>query len=67
MAGKDDDTWKQRTSTCKSCGQERPTYTAFPRGVRKPCRVCLYGPPPRARFVSGGAPGMGKRHGKRRR
>jgi hypothetical protein len=50
--------------TCRKCGDELK-LTAFPRGLRQPCRRCLFGPPPRVRFVGGGAPGMGKRHGKR--
>ena len=51
--------------TCRSCGQEQ-RLGQFPRGVSGPCRTCLFGPKPRVRFVQGGAPGMGKRHGKRR-
>jgi hypothetical protein len=51
---------------CAKCG-ERQALTAFPYGINRWCRRCLFGPKPRVRFVQGGAPGMGKKHGKRRR
>jgi len=55
-----------RTRPCPSCGEERSILFGFPRGPEQPCRRCLFGPRPRARFVQGGAPGMGRLHGKRR-
>jgi hypothetical protein len=50
---------------CRRCGV-RQKLDRFPRGLRRPCHDCLFGPRPRLRFVQGGAPGMGKKHGKRR-
>lgn len=59
--------WQQHAElvTCSKCGKAKPRRQ-YPYGMGRWCRACLFGPKPRVRIVRGGAPGLGRRNGKRR-
>jgi len=59
--------WQKRAEhQCAKCGERKPRHR-FPHGPEHWCGSCLSGPKPRIRIVQGGAPGMGRRNGQRRK